>query len=260
MDNDNHVADREMLLAEYNALRAEILQRTNLRWTIFALQLTAAGAVFGFTLSNRSHIGFLLILPVISYALTARFVIETLAIRSMGTYIREFLEKQTKGSLHWQMWIETDRPPRPPILNWANPNFLVFPGPAVLALVWVAPYVWESHASAVKRVLIVIIWFVGIIVTLLSIQLIKTIQSKFWKSRKSATAASTESATDASDTELSVFARTVTTVREYFPGKSARYASRIRRAVAVSPFRVRGAGLCSCCCLRRWHLRRREAA
>ena len=43
-------------------------------------------------------------------------------------------------------------------------------------------------------------------------------------------------------------------------GRRVKFASRIRRAAAGSPFHVRGGGPCSCCCLRRWHLRRGEAA
>jgi hypothetical protein len=72
MNSDNNAVDREMLLAEFAALRAEILQRTSLQWNIFALQLTAAGVVFSFALSSPSHTAFLLILPVITYALTGR--------------------------------------------------------------------------------------------------------------------------------------------------------------------------------------------
>jgi hypothetical protein len=181
MGNDNRAADREMLLAEFAALRAEISQRSSLQWNIFAFQLTAAGVVFSFALSNSSHTGFLLILPVVSYALAGRYVSQSLSIQTIGSYIREVLEVRAKGELHWETWIKTHPPRKHLILTLVNPYYLVFPGPAVIALAWVAPYIWESHTSAGKRVLIVIIWFIGIVVTALSIQMITHIQARFWR-------------------------------------------------------------------------------
>ena len=175
--NDSAV-DREMLLAEFAALRAEILQRMSLQWNIFALQLTAAGVVFSFALSNPSHTGFLLILPIISFALAGRYVSQSLSIQRIGTYIREVLE--AKSELHWEAWTKT-RPPRRRTLTWLNPHFLTFPGTAVIALAWVAPYVWTSHNISVgKRVLIIVIWLIGIVVTALSFQLIARIVSRYW--------------------------------------------------------------------------------
>ena len=172
--------DREMLLAEFAALRAEILQRMSMQWNIYALQLTAAGVVFSFALSNSSHTGFLLILPVISYALAGRYVSQSLAIQTIGTYIREVLEVRTKGELHWEAWSRS-RPPRRRTLTWLNPHFLTFPGTAVIALAWVTPYVWASHnVSAGKHVLIIIVWLVGIVVTALSAQMIARIVSRYW--------------------------------------------------------------------------------
>jgi hypothetical protein len=181
MDKHDRAVDREMLLAEFAALRAEILHRSNLSWSIFALQLTAAGVVFSFALSNPSHTGFLLILPVISYALAGRYVSQSIATRTLGAYIREVLEVRANGALHWETWNSTRTRGELRVLNWVNPYLLVFPGPAVIALAWVGPYVWESHTSVGKRILIVIVWFVGIIVTALSTQMIARSQSRFWR-------------------------------------------------------------------------------
>jgi hypothetical protein len=180
-DND-HAHSRELFLAEYTALRAEILQRMSMQWNIFALQLTAAGVVFSFALSNSAHTGFLLILPVISYVLTARYVSHFLGVQHVGSYIREVLEPKTGGHLGWETWTKgrTNRP-RARALNWLNPLLLAFSGVAVIALAWVAPYVWVNHhISASTRVLLVVIWLVGVVVTALSIQLITKIISKHW--------------------------------------------------------------------------------
>lgn len=187
MDKHPRAVDQEMLLAEFTALRAEILQRSSLQWNIFALQLTAAGVIFSFALSGPSHIGFLLILPMISYALAARYISHFVVIQALGTYIHDVLEVRAKGELQWQTWYRAQPLSLHRVLSWLNANFLVFPGPAVIALAWVAPYVWESHASVGKHVLVIIIWLIGIAVTVLSIQMISSRLSSFqgrsWRRR-----------------------------------------------------------------------------
>jgi hypothetical protein len=188
MDKHESPVDREMLIAEFAALRAEILQRSSLQWKIVALQLTAAGVIVSFALSSPSHTGFLLILPLISYALIARYISHFLVIQALGTYIHDVLEVRAKGELHWQTWYRAQPLSRHRILNWLNANFLVFPGTSVIALAWEAPYVWESHTSAGKRVLIIIIWLIGVAVTVLSIQMISSRLSSFgglWWRQKS---------------------------------------------------------------------------
>ncbi|MGH3194850.1 MAG: hypothetical protein ACRDNT_02715, partial [Streptosporangiaceae bacterium] len=84
-----------------------ILQRQNIQWNTFALQLTAAGVVFSFALSNPSHTGFLLILPVVTYALTGRYVSQSIGTEKVGIYIREVLDVKLKGQLHWEEWNKT---------------------------------------------------------------------------------------------------------------------------------------------------------
>jgi hypothetical protein len=186
MNNNNNAADRETLLAEYGSLRTEILQRSNMQWNIFALQLTAAGVVFSFALSNPSHTGFLLILPVVSYVLAGRYGSQSLGIQKAALYIREVLEVKTGGELNWETWNRSkkfrDSLLRSRSLTWLNPLLLAFSGVSVVALAWVAPYVWESReVSTGKRVLLVIVWLVGIVVTALSVQLINRIVSKHWR-------------------------------------------------------------------------------
>jgi hypothetical protein len=169
-----------MVLAEYTALRAEILQRSSLQWNMFALQLTAAGVVFSFALSNSTHTGFLLILPVVSYDLTGRYVSQVLGTQNAAAYIREVLEPRTGGTLHWETWNRALRP-RARVLTFLNPLFLAFPGVSVTALAWVAPFVWAGRdVSAGKRILVVIIWLVGLVVTGLSVQLIARVVSRHW--------------------------------------------------------------------------------
>lgn len=170
MNQHSNLVDRETVIAEFAALRAEILQRSNLQWSIFAFQLTASGVIFSFALSSSSHVGILLILPVITYALTGRYVSQGLGVDKIATYIREVLEVKMNGELNWETWHRTHVPPARALTRLSP--LLVFPGVAVIALTSVAPYVWaSSNTSVSKRVLIVIVWFVGVAVTALSFQL-----------------------------------------------------------------------------------------
>jgi hypothetical protein len=177
MEPGNESPDREMLLAEFQALRTEILQRNSTQWNIFALQLTAAAVVFSFALSSSSHTGFLLVLPVVTYALSGRYVSQSLGIYKIAQYIRDVLEPRAKGQLQWETWAK-QHPRANRTLKWANPLYLTFPGVASVALVWVAPYVWTSqHASVGARILLIVIWVIGIAVTVLSFQIIT---SRHW--------------------------------------------------------------------------------
>jgi hypothetical protein len=181
MERGNKPDNHEILIAEYQALRTEILQRSNTEWNIFALQLTAAAVVFSFALSSSSHTEFLLILPVVSYALSARYVSQAVAVQKLGKYIREVLEPKAKGQMLWESWNKTQPPVtrlRP--LNWINPLYFVFPGVAITSIAWVAPDVWtDQNISIGKQILMATIWFIGIAITALSFWLIDRIVRKY---------------------------------------------------------------------------------
>jgi len=42
-----------ILLAEYSALRTEVERRCNIQWSLFALQVTTAGAIASLAISPR---------------------------------------------------------------------------------------------------------------------------------------------------------------------------------------------------------------
>jgi hypothetical protein len=181
MSQDDDSVRRQINLAEFAALRAEIDNRANLSWNIFALQLTAAGVIFSFALSNPNHTGFLLILPLTTYAFTGRYLSQYLGNDNIGTYIREVLNPKMNGELLWEDWHNGRTARGPKALTWLNPLIIAFPGVATIALIWVAPYVWASaNTYAAKRILIVAIWLLGILVTALSFQLIIRIVSRHW--------------------------------------------------------------------------------
>jgi hypothetical protein len=177
MERGNKSVNYDIVIAEYEALRTEILQRSNTQWNIFALQLTAAAVVFSFALSNSSHTEFLLILPVLSYALCARYVSQSAAVQKLGKYIRDVLEPKAQGQIHWETWNKAQPPViRLRALDWINPLYFVFPGVAITSLAWVAPDVWAGQNISIgERILLVIIWFIGIAITALTFWLIDRI-------------------------------------------------------------------------------------
>jgi hypothetical protein len=118
MSQNGNSADRDAVIAEFTALRAEILQRSDTQWNVLALQLTATGVIFSFALSNSSHIGSLLILPVITYALTGRYVSQAFGTDKIAKYIREVLDVKMKGAFQWEAWQRT-QPPLVRTLTWA---------------------------------------------------------------------------------------------------------------------------------------------
>ncbi|GAM44612.1 hypothetical protein KP696_33260 [Nocardia seriolae] len=164
-------------MAEFAALRAEIDTRISLQQAILVLQLTTAGAIFSFALSNPSRTRFLLILPLTTYALCARHSLHHFGIVRLGTYIRESLSRRVPGELQWEDWLIAH--PRVPLrfVAWANPLYLTFPGAAALALAWSAPRTFASRddLSVPLRVGFSGIWLVGLAATALCLYLVWTI-------------------------------------------------------------------------------------
>lgn len=166
-------------LAEFTALRAEIDRRGNLQQGIFVLQLTAAGAIFSFALSDPARVRFLLILPLISYALCGRYCLQHLGIERVGAYVRDSLSARVPGGLLWESWIE-QYPAKMRLIGWVNPFYLAFPGASALALIWVAPHVFTARdgLSTPGRIWFSLLWVAGAITTTLSVNMIWRITLK----------------------------------------------------------------------------------
>ena len=88
--------------AEYAALRAELLQCQQMIWNSLALELTATGVVFSFSLSSTSRVPFLLILPILTYTLTHVYVDNVERMMLIGEYIGNKLS--TLG-LGWERFL-----------------------------------------------------------------------------------------------------------------------------------------------------------
>ena len=95
---NNPKANVNGLLAEYNALRAEILKRIELRNSILFGTLTFAGVLLGFGLSTPT---LALIYVIISAFLYAAWIHSDVVISDLGRYIRDNLENNQTG-LSWE--------------------------------------------------------------------------------------------------------------------------------------------------------------
>jgi hypothetical protein len=143
--------DVTVLLAEYTSLRAEIERRRSMQWNAFALQFAATGAIAGVALSTVGNLALLLVIPVSSYLLGNRYILEDFYIELARGYLRE--KHGLRDRLGWERW-------RPARMNamaaagemWVSvgwkffhPTRMAFEGVAVLALlamVVVATFVW----------------------------------------------------------------------------------------------------------------------
>jgi len=156
-------------LAEYSALRAEILQSLQVQFNIFALQLTASAALFSFSLSGKSRAGFLLVIPLVTYALSQRYLSEHYGVERMSFYIAEELSPKVHGGLEWEAWNRRGPRAYKTLLSWFGPLPTIFPVTSVAAIAWVTPYVWFANfATERSRLLLVAAWVTSLIFTIIT--------------------------------------------------------------------------------------------
>lgn len=156
-------------LAEFGAMRTEILARQLVQQNLLTLQLTISGAIFGFALTEPSRNLFLLILPFSAYALSGRYARQHVFVRAIGVFIGEVLSAKLPGGLHWEDWtFSNPRTPRLP--RFIDPLYLTFPGAAILALAIVAPSVFRGYAADLwGQLALTALWATGAIVTTLTL-------------------------------------------------------------------------------------------
>lgn len=97
--------DNAFALAEYSALRDEILKRIETQNQILNLTLIIVGTLVsvGYQLSNGPII--LLVYPLIALVLSANWEQNNLRIRQIGVYIRERIESRTSSG-GWEQYRE----------------------------------------------------------------------------------------------------------------------------------------------------------
>ncbi|WP_250030162.1 hypothetical protein [Paractinoplanes maris] len=167
--------EHESALAEFTALRAEIVARQNIQQGLLSLQLTAAGALFSLALSGAGRSAALLILPLITYMLAGRHVSHSYACQSIGTYIRTKLSARVRGGLGWEHWLKAHRA-NPRRYRALNPLFITFPGISILALVGSVPYLAALNGSSTATMLW-LCWAAGAVLAASSSRLVWRVRS-----------------------------------------------------------------------------------
>jgi hypothetical protein len=82
---------RELHLAEFSALRAEIGARSGVQHQLMALNITALAAIGGFVISDKADPLLLLMLPLVSCALGVIWHDHARNIENIGSYIKDEL-------------------------------------------------------------------------------------------------------------------------------------------------------------------------
>jgi hypothetical protein len=160
-------------VAEFTALRTEALQAFSMEWTIIAFQLTATGALFSFALTSHSRTGFLLIVPIVSYVLSGRYLRNDRIFIMIGVYIRTDLRFRIHG-LDFEKWYKEFPNPTHFLQSLAyGPS--VFSGISFVSLAWVVPYILFAHKiSEFSRWMLGIVWVLDFTATVISIITIVT--------------------------------------------------------------------------------------
>jgi hypothetical protein len=93
MVDDEKRRDRSLnvVVAEFNALRKEIADRSITSYTLLSLNITASGTVVGFVISGKADPLLLLVLPVFSPSLGMLFIDHSTTIVGIGNYINSTL-------------------------------------------------------------------------------------------------------------------------------------------------------------------------
>jgi hypothetical protein len=168
-------AETQVLLAEFSALRDEMLQKISTGWTIFVFQLTTSGVVFSFALTGTSRAGFLLIIPIISYILASQYLRNLHGMREIGTYIRVELSPRVPGGLKWEEW-HIRRPTDRDKFVLLSPASIAFPGVSFIALAFVPPFlVGGSRISPFDNWMLWVLWGICLVITVMSLYMFQKI-------------------------------------------------------------------------------------
>lgn len=165
---------------EYVGLRAEIERRSGEQHTLVTTQLAFAGAILGFILAEPQRNLLALVLPGVSYALSARFMANELSIRRIARYIREELETRVPGGLRWESW-GRDNPAEHPVMLWLFPLAFTFPGSSLVALIISFVPILQRLASPVGW-LLASLWIIGASMTMTSAYFM-VVSQKHWAHR-----------------------------------------------------------------------------
>ncbi|WP_091034647.1 hypothetical protein [Glycomyces harbinensis] len=159
-------------MAEFSALRQEILERVKAQQQLLTLQLTVTATIFGFAISRPDMTAVLLIVPFSSYLLCGRLVSQHFGTVRVAEFIRDHLSKRVPGGLHWETWLRQSHP-KPHLLGSLLPLLLTFGGASALGLASTLGHVFgNSGVDMGLRVGLIAVWIVGLATAVLSVMLV----------------------------------------------------------------------------------------
>jgi hypothetical protein len=176
MMGDKEADQKAGALAEYTAMRAEILQCSQQMSNLFTALIATVGVVSGVVLRPNAGLTdslvVMLVLPVVSYLIVVRYLyLYTGAVR-IGIYIETKLEQRIMGEGGWESWFDENKSAVRAkksawILRQGLADWLAFLGTAVLGLVGSAYGI--SHKTGGSRTVLCAAWCLGAILTGLTI-------------------------------------------------------------------------------------------
>jgi hypothetical protein len=163
-------------LAEYTAMRAEILQCSQQMSNLFTGLIAAVGVVLGVALRTNAALPgslvVMLVLPVVSYLITVRYVYLYMGAVRVGIYIDTKLARITTGELGWESWLNENKNTIRArkcawILRQGLAEWVAFLGTAVLGLFGSGYGIY--HRTGLSRTVLCAAWALSAVLTGLTI-------------------------------------------------------------------------------------------
>ena len=116
-----------MLLAEYGALREEIIRKFDAANRLLEIDIIATGVFLGFGVRDDVPAIALLFFPIPVMFLSLAWGQHFAAIGEIGNYIRTHIEPQSAGAINWETYLQTCRPRSLSVgLSIRIPNVIIF--------------------------------------------------------------------------------------------------------------------------------------
>lgn len=172
MADDEAASTDAWPMAEYVAMRAEILQCSQQMATLFNVLVAAVGVVLGVALRPNGNLPealvVMLVFPAVSYLTAVRYVyLYTGAVR-IGTFINTELSAAASGALRWESWLSSSKDSvrasrRMWILRQGLADWVAFVGIAVVGLVGSGYAIFWGQWT--NRALLYIAWSFSVALT-----------------------------------------------------------------------------------------------
>lgn len=134
--------ESDFLLAEYNTLRTELLQRFSTRHQLMSLTLTIFGTFLGFTAFGSKSIYFVLLYPLLAFFMSNVYLTNILKIDRIIYYVNTIEEYVSENSASgfgkifgWQSFCDEKDEPKKGLPRTIGVRF-IFPVTGTLALLF----------------------------------------------------------------------------------------------------------------------------